>query len=116
MTKHDTSGHANPYQSDTKRLVEIFRATREEGFYLYVDKKEGLQRVPPDLLARLGKLETAMLMMLEPDKKLARADASRVLHAIREQGFYLQMPPRPELQGQGNEMYDVSAHNSKLAQ
>ncbi|HQQ62311.1 MAG TPA: YcgL domain-containing protein [Pseudomonadales bacterium] len=116
MAKHEMSGNANPYQSDDKRLVEIFRAAREEGFYLYVDKKEGLQRVPPDLLARLGKLETAMLLMLEPDKKLARADAARVLQAIRDQGFYLQMPPRPELQEQGNEMYDVSVHNSRLAQ
>ena len=64
--------------------------------YLYVERKNDLESVPDELLRRFGKPELAMTMALTPDKKLARADAARVLEMIDEQGFYLQMPPRPE--------------------
>lgn len=76
-----------------KQLVEIFRSPREDGLYLYVDRQEGLSRVPEVLLARFGKPESAMTLLLEPGRKLAHANASSVLDSIRQQGFYLQMPP-----------------------
>ncbi len=97
------------YQHDTRRLVEIFRSPKEEGTYLYVDKKEGMARVPEALLSRFGKPESAMMLMLEPERKLARADAAVVLQAIRDQGFYLQMPPLPD-----QEMFAVRVNNQKL--
>lgn len=100
---------ADQYQNDNKRLVEIFRSPREEGLYLYVDKKVGMQRVPPELLARFGKPESAMLIMLTPERKLSRAEAVKVLAAIREQGFYLQMPPLPD-----SEMFAVRVNNQML--
>ena len=99
----------NTYQHDTKRLIEIFRSTREEGCYLYVDKKEGMARVPAALLERFGKSESAMTLILEPARKLARADATTVLNAIRDQGFYLQMPPLPD-----SEMFALRVSNQKL--
>ena len=92
-----------------KRLVEIFRSPREDGLYLYVDRQEGLQRVPEALLARFGKPESAMVLMLEPSRKLARASASAVLDNFQEQGFYLQMPPLPD-----SEMFAVRVNNQKL--
>jgi uncharacterized protein YcgL (UPF0745 family) len=99
----------NTYQHDMKRLVEVFRSSREEGCYLYVDKKESLTRVPPDLLERFGKPEPALTLMLEPSRKLARADAVAVLDNICKQGFYLQMPPLPD-----SEMFAVRISNQKL--
>ena len=99
----------NNYQHDEKRLVEIFRSAREEGLYLYVDKREGMARVPAALLERFGKTESAMLLMLEPDRSLARANATTVLAAIREQGFYLQLPPLPDA-----EMQSLRLQNQKL--
>ena len=97
------------YQHDMKRLVEIFRSSRDENCYLYVDKKEGFARVPASLLERFGKPETAMTLILEPTRKLARADATTVLDNIRAQGFYLQMPPLPD-----SEMFSVRVNNQKL--
>ena len=97
------------YQNENKRLVEIFRSLGEEGLYLYVDKKKGMARVPTALLERLGKVESAMMLMLEPSRKLARADAARVLEAISEQGFYLQLPPLPD-----DEMRAMGLQNQKL--
>jgi uncharacterized protein YcgL (UPF0745 family) len=92
-----------------KRLIEIFRSPREEGLYLYVDKKEGLVRVPDILSERFGKLESAMTLLLEPTRKLARANAETVLEQIQNNGYYLQMPPLPD-----SDMFAVRINNQKL--
>ncbi|KPQ22922.1 MAG: hypothetical protein HLUCCA13_15720 [Halomonas sp. HL-48] len=79
-----------------KLLCEIFKSTRKEAMYLYVDKRQGLEHVPEALLGSFGKPEPLLTMILTADKKLARADAAEVMEAIADQGFYLQMPPGDE--------------------
>ena len=76
-----------------KHLVEIFRSSRKDEMYLYVEKAKGLVDVPGDLMKRFGEPESVMTLVLAPDRKLARADTVEVLQNIEEQGFYLQMPP-----------------------
>ena len=92
-----------------KKLCSIYRSPKEEGMYLYVDKDNDLASVPEALLKRFGQPELAITLLLTPDKKLARADVAKVLEAIEEQGFYLQMPPRPD-----EIMQDLRNKNSKL--
>ena len=96
-------------QTSQGQLVQVFRSPREEGLYLYVDRKEGLSRVPDTLLQRFGTPESALLLTLTPDRTLARADATKVLEAIREQGFYLQLPPRPD-----PDMLQIRLQNTQL--
>ncbi|TGD73571.1 YcgL domain-containing protein [Mangrovimicrobium sediminis] len=79
-----------------KRLVEIFRSSRKDEMYLYVDRARGLADVPEPLLQQFGEPTSVMSLMLEPARKLARADAAEVLAKIEAQGFYLQMPPTAE--------------------
>lgn len=74
-------------------LCQVFKSPRREGMYLYVDKSRGLADVPDELLARFGEPSPVMLLDLTPERKLARVGAPEVLDGIREQGFYLQMPP-----------------------
>jgi len=74
-------------------LCQIFRSSRKQEMYLYVDKTCGLQHVPDTLLAQFGNPASVMLLHLTPQHKLARADAAVVLASIVKQGFYLQMPP-----------------------
>ncbi|KAA0011355.1 YcgL domain-containing protein [Billgrantia pellis] len=76
-----------------KVLCEIFKSPRKEEMYLYVDKRQGLAEVPEALLERFGKPVSTMTLILTPEKRLARADASDVMAAIREKGYYLQLPP-----------------------
>lgn len=64
--------------------------------YLYVDKAEDLARVPEALLERFGKPELAMTLVLHAGRTLARVDVTRVMEALRESGYFLQMPPQPE--------------------
>lgn len=61
--------------------------------YLYVDKREQLERVPEALLEMFGRAEHVMDMPITPTRKLARVDVGKVLEGIDEKGYYLQMPP-----------------------
>jgi len=79
-----------------KRLVVVYRSPRVENLYLFVDREEGMVRVPEELLTRFGEPEEALSLVLTPDRSLARADARSVLDAIELNGFYLQLPPAPD--------------------
>ncbi len=79
-----------------KRICEVFRSPRKPEMYLYVDKAAGYKDLPEALLAQFGEPEPVMTLLLTPDKRLARADATEVLAKIASQGFYLQMPPTEE--------------------
>ncbi|MEC8443367.1 MAG: YcgL domain-containing protein [Pseudomonadota bacterium] len=80
----------------TKVLCDVFKTRKKDEMYLYVAKKDGMSRVPDELLDMFGKPELAMTIIITPDKSLGRADASRVLSDLDEKGFYLQMPPAKE--------------------
>ena len=74
-------------------ICQVFRSPRREQMYLYVSKQDGLARVPEALLRQFGEPEPVMMLVLDGDRKLARADAAQVVSDIRDKGFYLQMPP-----------------------
>ena len=57
----------------------IYRSSKRDQTYLYVEKKDDFSRVPED-----GR------------KKLVNADIEKVKLALTEQGYYLQLPPPPE--------------------
>jgi uncharacterized protein YcgL (UPF0745 family) len=95
-----------------KVISEIYRSPREEGMYLYVKKEEGLARVPEALLARFGKPQPAMVLVLTPERTLARTTVEKVLASLEHQGYYLQLPPPPTSDG---EVAQVASHNSKLS-
>ena len=77
-------------------LCEIFKSSLKDEMYLYVDKRRGFEDVPEALLERFGKPVSVMTLFLTEDKALARADVTKVMAAIDDKGFYLQMPPARE--------------------
>ena len=79
-------------------LCTIFKGNRERELYVYVPWKAGEKNIPEALRQRMGALVQVMTLEIGPDRKLARADAARVLADIRDKGYYLQMPP--EISGQ----------------
>ena len=76
-------------------LCQIFRSPKKAEMYLYVDKSRGLDDLPESLLVSFGDPEEVMTLALTPERRLARADVTEVISSIREQGYYLQMPPTP---------------------
>lgn len=79
-----------------KRMVQIFRSQKMIEAYLYVDKLRGFGVVPDPLQRAFGKPVSVMEILLRPGVTLARVDAEKVMAAILEQGYYLQMPPPRE--------------------
>ena len=77
-------------------IISIFKSTRKDEMYLYVEKSKGTADVPDELKEMFGPTELAMTMLLKADQKLARADTDKVISAIRAEGYYLQMPPKIE--------------------
>jgi uncharacterized protein YcgL (UPF0745 family) len=96
-----------------KLLCEIYKSLREEEMYLFVAKGDQLSRVPAPLLERFGHQQLVTTLALTPERKLARADAAKVLDAIHSQGYYLQMPPSKD-QRLDVPMRDVAGRNEKL--
>jgi len=92
-----------------KRIVTVFRSTKEEGMYLIVEKMKGLKSVPELLLERFGRPEESMSFLLTADRKMARFDATQVLTAIKDNGFFLQLPPPRD-----DEMLEIASKNSKI--
>ncbi|MCV6604361.1 MAG: YcgL domain-containing protein [Porticoccaceae bacterium] len=93
-----------------KTLCTIYKSPKEDQLYLYVSHSDQLGRVPDALLEMFGTPEQVTTMLLTPDRTLARADVGRVLAAISDNGYYLQLPPAKE-----EYMQAVNQHNHKLA-
>ncbi len=72
----------------------IYKSAKKDDTYLYIEKEGDFSGVPDSLLQLLGGLERVMELDLAPPRKLARADAEQVRAQLREQGYYLQMPPK----------------------
>ena len=92
-----------------KLIVSVYSSKRKEGMYLYVEKSEGLETLPEPLLKQFGVPEHAMVLVLTPEKKLANADVEKVIQAVQNEGFYLQMPPRVD-----QIMSEIAEKNSKM--
>ncbi|RLR18321.1 hypothetical protein D8L93_01990 [Sodalis-like symbiont of Bactericera trigonica] len=59
-------------------------------------KTRGFSRVPADLMAHFGNPLFSMILPLDGSKTLASADIGKVKELLKEQGFYLQVPPPVE--------------------
>ena len=75
-----------------KKLCHIYKSPREQDMFLFVDRNDDLSRVPEALLGKFGEPELVTTLALTPERKLARAEAAKVLASIEAQGYYLQMP------------------------
>lgn len=93
-----------------KLICSVYRSSTRDQLYLYVEKKDSLSRVPEALLQRFGKPELAMTLMLDESTRLATTTPQKVMEAIQEQGYYLQMPPI-----QNTEMAELAKKNTKLS-
>jgi uncharacterized protein YcgL (UPF0745 family) len=89
----------------TKLLCNIYKSRRKEETYLYVSMKDDLAKVPEALLETFGRPELVTKLIITEERKLARAEASKVLASIEEKGFYLQLPPPKEELGLGLDVF-----------
>ena len=75
----------------------IYKGDRKQDTYLYIEREGDFSRVPEALLKMLGMLEWVMALELTPGRTLVQADPEQVRRQLKEQGYYLQMPPQDDL-------------------
>ncbi len=90
-------------------ISDVYRSSKKEDLYLFVEQGAGLTKVPPELQQVFGSAVLAMTLTLTSERKLARADVNKVLDSLREEGYYLQVPPM-----HGGDMAAMAQRNSKL--
>ncbi len=74
-------------------LCAIYRSTKRDQTYLYVEIRDDFSKVPPELIKNFGKPVFVMMLSLDKRDRLASADINKVRASLTEQGFYLQVPP-----------------------
>lgn len=77
-------------------LCAIYRSTKRDQTYIYIENRDDFSRVPEELVKNFGKPVFVMLLALDKRDRLAGADIDKVRNALIEQGFYLQVPPPVE--------------------
>lgn len=90
-------------------ICAIYRSVKKVGAYLYITKRDDFSNLPEELLKVFGKPQFAMLLNLADKDKLANADIDKVKMALEEDGYYLQMPPRPD-----QILANIKTQNTKL--
>ncbi|MGH8506579.1 MAG: YcgL domain-containing protein [Stenotrophobium sp.] len=75
-----------------------YRCARQNEMYLYVRTGLDPDTLPQALLRSTGKLTQVMELDLN-QRKLARVDTGKVLQALHESGYFLQMPPANGING-----------------
>ncbi len=76
-------------------LCSIYKSKKKEGAYLYLPNKDDFSEVPQPLMELFGRPQFVMIIKLE-GRQLAQVDVNKVMQSIRQQGFFLQLPPPPE--------------------
>ena len=76
----------------------IYKSLKKDYLYLYIVKRDDFSKVPDALVNSLGKMEFVMDLKLSLERKLAREDVGKVIESLKEQGFFVQLPPQKETQ------------------
>lgn len=90
------------YTSNIKRFCSVYKSSKKAEMYLYIDRKTELKELPEELKMIFGEPKHVLDMVLTPEKKLARVSSQKVLSAIEENGFFLQMPPSDAIEVAGD--------------
>lgn len=82
--------------TQNRLICSIFKSRKKTGMFLYVDKLNGMEKVPEPLKDMFGAPEHVMDMLVDESKSFARIKGQELLSAIMDRGYYLQMPDNEE--------------------
>lgn len=77
-------------------LCAVYKTKKKSGMFLYVPEKDQFDDVPEALMNQFGNPELVMMLPLEKRKHLAGVDKQKLKEALKDPGYYLQMPPKEE--------------------
>ena len=76
-------------------LCAVYKSIRKPQTYIFVAKRDDFSQVPTPLLETFGPPTLVSVLNKTKDTKMAMAEAPKVIDAVTEKGFYLQLPPPP---------------------
>ncbi|MBJ6137717.1 YcgL domain-containing protein [Marinobacter litoralis] len=76
----------------SREFVSVYRSTKKMDTYIFVPRGQDWQELPEALRSIFGQPAHAMDLLLTPEKQLARTTGKEVLDALKDKGFFLQMP------------------------
>ena len=76
-------------------LCAVYKSIRKSQTYLFISKRDDFSPVPDALLAQFGPPQLVSILNINQETKLALAEAAKVITAITNNGYYLQLPPPP---------------------
>jgi hypothetical protein len=79
----------------SKMYCSIYKSSKKQGAYLYIEKKDDFSPVPQELMTMFGTPKMVMVVNLE-GRKLASVDIEKVEVSLKNDGYFLQLPPPPE--------------------
>lgn len=74
-------------------MCAVYKTKKKTGMYLYVSKQDDFSRVPEVLMKQFGHPELVMVLPLDKREQLGSVDKDKLVSALANEGFYLQMPP-----------------------
>lgn len=77
-------------------LCTIYKSAKKDQTYLFIKQRDDFSDVPEPLLERFGTPVLVTIINLDTKDKLAMSDINKVRAALKEKGFYLQLPPPVE--------------------
>ncbi len=70
----------------------IYRSSAKADLYVYLLEKDSFDCLPAELRAGFARLDFAMELELNAQRKLAKENTAEVIKNLQSQGFHIQMP------------------------
>ncbi len=74
-------------------LCFIYKSSKKPELYLYLPEKDNFSHLDELLFAEFGTPEFVMELELTPSRKLARANPEKVISSLKDNGYFIQIPP-----------------------
>ena len=74
-------------------LCDVYKSSKKSGLFVYVNRAEGLARVPEDLLAQFGEPSVTLSFKLHETRRMAQQDPVVIMANLETHGYYVQLPP-----------------------
>ncbi|HEU4664354.1 MAG TPA: YcgL domain-containing protein [Dokdonella sp.] len=77
----------------------VHKSLRRADTYVYLRQPDGSDALPAALRDALMPMRQVLELELTPTRRLAQVDATRVIEALEQHGYYVQLPPDPHAAG-----------------
>jgi len=75
----------------------IYKGKRNPDHYIFLPADTSINDIPENIQQMMGELTLVMNLDITTDTVLAQSDPVNVLSMIDEKGFFIQIPPKTEI-------------------